>query len=78
MTFQRRTFDDEDVRADVSLPDDDALLGVVNRVHRVDDLLDLRVVQVLHEVVAEDRLRQQLLRPACATPPVRRRRDEQH
>jgi len=64
------TFDDEDVRADVSFLDDDAALAVVDGVHRVDDVLDLRVVEVLHEVVAQDRLGQQLLRPAesCVKP----------
>jgi len=58
------------VRADVALSDDDAVLAVLDRVHRVDDLLDLRHVEVFHEVIAEYRVGQQLLRPAAGqTPP---------
>jgi len=59
------TFDNEDVSADVTFLDDDAALDIVDRVHSVNDLLCLAVVEVLHEVVAQDRLRQQLLCPAC-------------
>jgi len=59
------------VRSDVSFLDDDAALGVVDGVHCVDNLLDLRVVQVLHEVVAQDRFSQQLFRPvSCHHSPT--------
>ena len=58
------TFDDVDVCSDVMLFDDDAILAVVHQVHSVDDLLDLAEVQVLHEVVVQDCLGQQLLCPA--------------
>ena len=52
------------MRPDVALFNDDAALGVVDRMHSVDDLLDLAEVEVLHEVVAEDCVGQQLRRPA--------------
>ena len=58
------TFDDEDVSSDVTFADDNAVLGIVSCMHCIDDLLDLRVVEVLHEVIAKDSLGQQLPRPA--------------
>ena len=48
----------EDVEngADVALLDDDAVLLERNRVHAVDDLAYLRVLELLQEVVVEYRL----------------------
>ena len=57
------TFDDKDVISDVTFFDDDAAFAVVDRMHRIDNVLDLSVVEILHEIVAQNRLCQQLLRP---------------
>ena len=58
------TLDDVDVCPDVAFLDNDASAGVVDGMHGVDDLSYLSQVQVLHEVIAKDCLRQQLLRSA--------------
>lgn len=43
-----------DQGAGLPLPDDLAVLGVLHRHHHVHNLVDLRHLQVLHEVVVHD------------------------
>ncbi len=56
------TFHDVDDGPDVALLDDEGAPGVLHWVHAVDDLLDLALLQVLHEVVVHDRGLDQLAR----------------
>ena len=46
------------MRSDVSFLDNDAALAVVDRVHGVDDLLDLADIKVLHKIIVQDCLGQ--------------------
>lgn len=59
----RLTFHDVDQGADVTLLDDAAVLAVLHRIHAVHDLLDLRLLQVLHEVIVLDGLLDEVLGP---------------
>ena len=45
----------------MALLDDEAALGELDRVHAVDDVVDLVDLEVLHEVVVEQRRLEQLL-----------------
>lgn len=58
------TFHDIDQRAHVAFLDDAAVFSVLHRIHAVHDLLDLRQLQVLHEVIVQDGLLDQILGPA--------------
>lgn len=58
------TFHDVDQRAHVALLDDAAVFAILHRIHAVHDLLDLRQLQVLHEVIVQDGLLDQILGPA--------------
>ena len=60
------TFHDVDQRAHIALLNDTAVRSILHRVHAVHDLLDLRQLQVLHEVIVQDGLLYQVLRPAAA------------
>ena len=57
------TFHHVDQRAHVALLDDAGVFPIIHRVHAVDDLVDLRQLQVLHEVVVQDGLFYHLLWP---------------
>lgn len=57
------TFHDVDQRAHVTLLDDAAVLAILHRIHAVHDLLDLRLLQVLHEVIVLDGLLDEILGP---------------
>lgn len=59
----RLTFHDVDQGAHVTLLDDAAVLAVLHRIHAVHDLLDLRLLQVLHEVIVLDGLLDEILGP---------------
>ena len=56
------TFHDVDGAARVSFLDDGRMFVELGRVHTVDNLQDLGHVQVLHEVVVQDRILDQLFR----------------
>lgn len=58
------TFHDVDQRAHVAFLDDAAVFSILHRIHAVHDLLDLRQLQVLHEVIVQDGLLDQILGPA--------------
>lgn len=57
------TFHDVDQGAHVTLLDDAAVLAVLHWIHAVHDLLDLRLLQVLHEVIVLDGLLDEILGP---------------
>lgn len=57
------TFHYKDQRADVAFFDDAGIIPIIYGVHAVHDLLDLRQLQVLHEVIVQDGLFYELLRP---------------
>lgn len=58
------TFHDIDQRAHVAFLDDAAVFSILHRIHAVHDLLDLWQFQVLHEVIVQDGLLDQILGPA--------------
>lgn len=58
-----RTFHDVDQRAHISLFDDTALFFILYRIHAVHDLLDLRQLQILHEVIVKNCLFDEFFRP---------------
>lgn len=55
ITLTKPTFHDVDDAAHITLLDDEAARGVLHRVHAVDDLSNLSHLQVLHEVVVQNR-----------------------
>lgn len=57
------TFHDVHQGAHVTLLDDAAVLPILHGIHAVHDLLDLRQLQVLHEVVVQDGLLDEILGP---------------
>lgn len=61
---ERLTLENVDYAPDVALLDYETAGLVVFRVHAVDDLSDLGQLQVLHEVVVQDRVLDQLARSA--------------
>lgn len=58
------TFHDVDQRAHIAFLDDAAVFSILHRVHAVHDLLDLGQLQVLHEVIVQNGLLDQILGPA--------------
>ena len=58
------TFHDVDQGSHIALLNDAAVFSILHRVHAVHDLLDLRQLQVLHEVIVQDGFLDQILGPA--------------
>jgi len=47
------TFHDINDASDISLLDDQILGWILNRIHAVNDLADLRQIQILHEIIIQ-------------------------
>lgn len=63
------TFHDVHQGAHVALLNDTAVFSILDRVHAVHDLLDLRQLQVFHEVIVQDGLLDQILGPGNKVKP---------